>query len=150
MRLIDADAEIARIEQEIQRIDKRIEQYEELIEKEPLNTILEQEIQRIDKRIKQYEELIEKEPLNTIHNFAVKLEQCYKNKAHCKAEIATLKSYATAYDVDKVVEQLEEKSNDIITHNWASEEDDHFGIYSNGISEGYDRAIEIVKAGLKV
>ena len=89
MRLIDADAEIARIEHEIQRIDEQIEKYENLIEKEPLNTI---------------------------HNFANKLEQCYKNKAHCKAEIATLKSYATAYDVDKVVEQFE-RMRDTTVHN---------------------------------
>lgn len=82
MRLIDADAEIARIGQEIQRIDAKIE------------------------RLKK---LIAKEPFNTLHVFEKELEQCYRNKVDCKSEIATIGNYQTAYDVDKVVEQLEER-----------------------------------------
>lgn len=40
MRLIDADAEIARIRQEIQRIDAKIERLKKLIAKEPFNNLL--------------------------------------------------------------------------------------------------------------
>lgn len=73
MRLIDADAEISRIENEIHRIDGKIE------------------------RLKK---LVAKEPFNTFHKFEKELEQCYKNKTDCKTEIATLKNYQTAYDVE--------------------------------------------------
>lgn len=79
MRLIDADAEISRIEKEIRRIDGKIE------------------------RLKK---LAAKEPFNAFHDFEKKLKQCYRNKVDCKAEIATLKNYQTAYNVDKVIERI--------------------------------------------
>lgn len=79
MRLIDADAEITRIQQEMQRIDAKIE------------------------RLKK---LAAEEKFNTLHNFEKELEKCYRNKADCKAEIATLKNYQTAYDVDKVIDEV--------------------------------------------
>lgn len=82
MRLIDADVEIARIEKEIQRIDEKIE------------------------RIKN---LLAEESSSTLHNFEKELEQCHKNKTDCKLEIASIKNYQTAYDVDKVVERLEKR-----------------------------------------
>lgn len=78
MRLIDADAEVTKIEQEIQRINDKIE------------------------RLKN---LIANEPLNTIHDFADELEQCYRNKADCRAEIATIGNYQTVYDVNNVLRQ---------------------------------------------
>lgn len=53
----------------------------------------------------------------------------------------------TAYDVDKVVEQLEKLSNDVISNIFAHEEDDHKGIYNDGLSTGYEKSIEIVKSG---
>lgn len=106
MRLIDADAEIARIEQEIQRINDKIE------------------------RLKK---LIANEPLNTIHNFTNKLEQCYRDKADCRAEIATIRNYQTAYDVDRVVERLEANSM------YVQEEIEPYVML--------DDAVEIVKSG---
>lgn len=118
MRLIDADAEITRIEQEIQRIDEKIE------------------------RLKK---LAVKEQCNTFHKFEKELEQCYKNKADCKVEIATLKNYQT-YDVDKVVEQLKHTSQDIALLYHSDREPDYE--YADGLE--VNRAIGIVKAGLEV
>lgn len=119
MRLIDADAEIARIGQEIQRIDAKIE------------------------RLKK---LIAKEPFNTLHVFEKELEQCYRNKVDCKSEIATIGNYQTAYDVDKVVEQLKQRSTDIAIMYQSDKEPDYE--YADGIE--VNRAIGIVKAGLEV
>ena len=81
MRLIDADAEISRIEQEITRINKRIIELGELQEKEPSNRFI---------------------------DFEKKVESCYLNRMHCISEICALKSYKTAYDVNKVIDQLKE------------------------------------------
>lgn len=106
MRLIDADAEIARIEHEIQRIDEKIE------------------------RLKK---LVMEEPFNTFHKFEKELEQCCKNKTDCKIEIATLKNYQTAYDVEKVIEELQSPNNFTIVAG------KHFTLV--------DRSVEIVKAG---
>ena len=53
----------------------------------------------------------------------------------------------TAYDVDKVVEQLREKQEKLETDIFARESDNWYGQYCNGIHEGIDKAIEIVKAG---
>ena len=50
----------------------------------------------------------------------------------------------TAYDVDKVVEQLEEKSDD---YEDAVSSDPRFKRYCNGVSARYRFAIGIVKAG---
>lgn len=108
MRLIDADAEISRIEKEIRRIDGKIE------------------------RLKK---LAAKEPFNAFHDFEEKLEQCYRNKVDCKAEIATLKNYQTAYDVDKVIEELQYPNNFTIVAG------KHFTLV--------DRSVDIVKAGIK-
>lgn len=53
----------------------------------------------------------------------------------------------TAYDVDKVVEQLREQQEKLETDIFARESDNWYGQYCNGIHEGIDKAIEIVKAG---
>ena len=60
-----------------------------------------------------------------------------------------IRELPTAYDVDKVVEQLDKLSNDVISTHFAYECDDHEGIYSYGLSDGYDKAIDIVRAGGK-
>lgn len=80
MRLIDADAEIAKIEQDIQRINEKIKRLE--------NRMLE-------------------EPNNSIHVFSEQIKQCHRNIASCKKEIRVLQQYQTAYDVDKVIKELE-------------------------------------------
>mgnify|MGYP005972538253 FL=1 len=53
----------------------------------------------------------------------------------------------TAYNVDKVVEQLREQQEKLETDIFARESDNWYGQYCNGIHEGIDKAIEIVKAG---
>lgn len=53
----------------------------------------------------------------------------------------------TAYDVDKVVEQLREQQEKLETDIFARESDNWYGQCCNGIHEGIDKAIEIVKVG---
>lgn len=119
MRLIDADAEIAKIEQEIQRINERI---------------------------KKLKERQKEEPFNKCHNFEKELAYCYRNRTHCKAEICALKSYSTAYDVDKVVEQIKCNSQNIAL----LYPDDQGGDYEYADGIEVNRAVEIVRAGIKV
>ena len=58
--------------------------------------------------------------------------------------LGIVKGQPTAYDVDKVVEQLEEKSK--VYENSVSS-DAGFRRYCQGVSAGYRFAIEIIKAG---
>lgn len=68
-----------------------------------------------------------------------------------RVSLATLASVIdaqpTAYDVDKVVEQLREQQEKLETDIFARESDNWYGQYCNGIHEGIDKAIEIIKAG---
>lgn len=68
-----------------------------------------------------------------------------------RVSLATLASVIdaqpTAYDVDKVVEQLREQQEKLETDIFARESDNCYGQYCNGIHEGIDKAIEIIKAG---
>ena len=80
MRLIDADAEILKIEAEIERIKERIKKWEE---------------NRADRSSYDVEE---------------KIKDLHRNISEAKIEIRTLKHYATAYDGDEVVEQLNDRS----------------------------------------
>lgn len=123
MRLIDADAEIVRIEQEMQRIDAKIE------------------------RLKK---MAVKEQFNTLHNFEKELEQCYRNKADCKTEITTLKNYQTAYDVDKVIERLEEKTDIEYKRYMDCNSATPAVIYSRYETQYHERAecLKIVRAGM--
>lgn len=105
MRLIDADAEIAKIEQEIQRINEKI---------------------------KRLEDRMIQEPNNSIHVFTETIKQCHRNIKDCKREIRVLQQYQTAYDVDKVVEQI----NVIM--------DDESIRYCG---QAVQRAVKVVKAG---
>lgn len=66
--------------------------------------------------------------------------------------IVTLEDFdrqPTAYDINKVMEKLEKMSNDVLSNIFAYEEDDHVGIYNDGLSNGYEKSIEIVKVGLE-
>lgn len=82
MRLIDADAEIA-------KINKEIEQYET--------------------RIIWLQNKKSEEPENNYNDWDEKIEQCERNILDCKKEIRRLRSYQTAYNPDKVVENLDEE-----------------------------------------
>ena len=74
MRLIDADAEIAKIEQEIQKAKSRIKEWEE-----------------------------NREDRGGYHNIDEKISQFKNNILQAQIEIKCLKGYSTAYDVDKEV-----------------------------------------------
>ena len=79
MRLIDTDAEIAKIEKEIEKYEVRIVYLE-------------------DKR--------NEEPDNNYNDWDEKIKQCKRDILDCKKEIRMLRSYRTAYDVDEIVEQI--------------------------------------------
>lgn len=55
-----------------------------------------------------------------------------------------LRDIPTAYDVDKVVEQLEKEGNNIFENHFPEEP---IEFYNNGIARGFWKAEEIVKAG---
>lgn len=76
MRLIDADAEIKKIEAEIEKYEAEYQKW-----KENKN---DRDLYDVDK----------------------KLREIKQNITDSKIEIRILKSYPTAYDVDKVVEQI--------------------------------------------
>jgi len=61
--------------------------------------------------------------------------------------IDAIEEQATAYDIEKVVAELEKRSNEVISNIFAYEEDDHIGIYNNGLADGYENAIDIVRKG---
>ncbi len=78
MRLIDADAEIVKIKQEIQRIESRIKEWEDNREDRCRYYV-------VDARIQQF----------------------HMNISDYRSEIKALESYRTAYDADKVVERID-------------------------------------------
>lgn len=67
--------------------------------------------------------------------------------AHIIGFQSVIDTQPTAYDVDKVVEQLRKQQEKLETDIFAKESDNWYGQYCNGIHEGIDKAIEIVKAG---
>lgn len=81
MRLIDADAEIARIDKEIEKYEARI----------------------LYLQIKKNEE-----PENNYNDWDEKIKQYERDILDCKKEIRMLRSYQTAYDPDKVVDTVRE------------------------------------------
>lgn len=107
MRLIDADAEISKIEAEIEQTRERIKEWEE---------------NRADRSLYDVDE---------------KIRDLNRNIIDAKTEIKILKCYATAYDVDKVVEQLNDRSVLARPVGWSKS----YEIIT------LDDAIEIVKAG---
>lgn len=117
MRLIDADAEIARIGQEIKRMKAQIKEWKD-----------------------------SREDRGGYYNVDAKINLLKSNITQACVEIACLKSYSTAYDVDKVVEQLKCISQDIALLYPTDQEPDYE--YADGLE--VHRAIGIVKAGLEV
>ena len=77
MRLIDVDEEIARIEEEIMKLTKAIERWQ-----------------------------ARKLEGSTIHDIDAKIQELQNNRTNCRVEIRTLRNYKTAFDVEKVIEQL--------------------------------------------
>lgn len=113
MRLIDADAEIEKMSEEMTRAMAEIARWER--RKTDADT--------------------------TLYDIEAKIVQLQKNIVDCNKEIKILRLYNTAYDVDKVVDMLEDfKDMELID-----------GTPAHGINE-YQRickCIEIVKSGAK-
>lgn len=80
-RLIDADAEIAKIKSEIERIEEEIAVWKDRDAKNDAG----------------------------MYDVDRKIELLRGNITSCKMEIAMLRSYPTAFDVDKVIEQMEHR-----------------------------------------
>lgn len=119
MRLIDADAEILKIEAEIERTKERIK------------------------------ELEENRAGRSLYNVDEKIKDSYKNISDAKIEIKILKHYATAYDVGKVVRELEKKILENMECKFEADAN-MCGTSASRYSEeihAYSKSIEIVKAG---
>lgn len=78
MRLIDADAEIKKIEEEIKRSYKAIDRWRS-----------------------------GRMPGSSLYDINTKIRKIKRNIMDCTREICMLKSYTTAYDVNKVLKRLE-------------------------------------------
>ena len=76
-------------------------------------------------------------------------EDCSKCNGSCRHDelMKLVDTQPTAYDVDAVVDQLRKQQEKLETDIFAKESDNWYGQYYNGIHEGIDKAIEIVKAG---
>lgn len=117
MRLIDADAEIEKMSEEMTRAMAEIARWER--RKTDADT--------------------------TLYDIEAKIVQLQKNIVDCNKEIKILRLYNTAYDVDKVVKQLEVLSDRAYYDMSVCEK----GMYQyyDGFGDGIDKAIEIVKGG---
>lgn len=118
MKLIDTDAEIVKIEEEIQRLRKAIMRW----------------------KSRHFEG-------SSLYDIDAKIRELQNNITDCKREIRILRSYEEAYDVDKVVEQLTKKlveaSSGMAEANQSvcgTQEAEFYGEKC-----AYEKAIEIVK-----
>lgn len=123
MRLIDVDAEIARIEEEIMKLTKAIERWQ-----------------------------ARKLEGSTIYDIDAKIQELQNNRTNCRVEIRTLRNYKTAFDVEKVVHELHNLRMDIfekVKKGYPTETiEDYFNCGEMaGKSNAYRDAIEIVKRG---
>lgn len=106
MRLIDADAEIKKIEEEIKRSYRASDRWRS-----------------------------GGMPGSSLYDIDVKVRQIKNNIADCKREIRMLKSYTTAYDPGKVIEELKD----------CAVEFELFGTCSDYVEVNH--AIEAIKRG---
>nr|DAU67495.1 MAG TPA: hypothetical protein [Caudoviricetes sp.] len=118
MRLIDADSEIEKINSEIERIEEKIKVWKE---RESLNDA-------------------------GMYDVGMKIASLRKNITNCKMEIAMLRSYSTAFDVDEVVQQLEQlKMRYFLII--ANTGDKKLDVAYENVGNALDGIIEIVKDG---
>ena len=117
MRLIDVDAEIARIEEEIMKLTKAIVRWQ----------------------ARKFEE-------STLYDIDAKIQELQNNRTDCRVEIRTLRNYKTAFDVEKVVRELRNlKMRYYLTVANTGDTDNDYA-YMN-IANAIDNAIDIVKRG---
>ena len=120
MRLIDADAEIKKIEEEIERSYKVIDRWRS-----------------------------GGMPGSSLYDIDAKVRQI-KNIADCKREIRMLKSYTTAYNPEAIVKKLEDKieyAGRLMVEKPADKLDEIANNTAEDYIQAYTEAIELVKGG---
>lgn len=121
MRLIDADAEIRKIEEEIERAYKAIERCK-----------------------------TRKMPGSSLYDIDAKVRQIKYNIMDCKREIRMLKSYTTAYNPEAIVKKLEDKieyAGRLMVEKPADKLDEIANNTAEDYIQAYTEAIELVKGG---
>ena len=117
-RLIDADAEIARIEEEIMKLTKAIVRWQ----------------------ARKFEE-------STLYDIDAKIQELQNNRTNCRVEIRTLMNYKITFDVEKVVRELEDLKMRYFLTIANTGDADKDCAYLN-TANAIDKAIEIVKRGV--
>ena len=121
MRLIDADAEIKKIEEEIKRSYKAIGRWR-------------------SGRI----------PGSSLYDIDEKVRRIKRNIEDCRIEIKMLKSYATAYNPEAIVKKLEGKieyAGRLMVEKPADKLDEIANNTAEDYIQAYIEAIELVKGG---
>lgn len=121
MRLIDADAEIKKIEEEIKRSYKAIDSWRS-----------------------------GGMPDSSLYDIDEKVRRIKRNIEDCRIEIKMLKSYTTAYNPEAIVKKLEDKieyAGRLMVEKPADKLDEIANNTAEDYIQAYIEAIELVKGG---
>ena len=121
MRLIDADAEIKKIEEEIKRSYKAIDHWRS-----------------------------GRMPGSSLYDIDEKVRRIKKNIEDCRIEIKMLKSYTTAYNPEAIAKKLEDKieyAGRLMVEKPADKLDEIANNTAEDYIQAYIEAIELVKGG---
>ena len=121
MRLIDADAEIKKIEEEIKRSYKAIDRWRS-----------------------------GRMPGSSLYDIDEKVRRIKRNIEDCRMEIKMLKSYTTAYNPEAFVKKLEDKieyAGRLMVEKPADKLDEIANNTAEDYIQAYTEAIELVKGG---
>lgn len=121
MRLIDADAEIKKIEEEIERSYKAIDRWRS-----------------------------GRMPGSSLYDIDEKVRRIKRNIEYCRIEIKMLKSYTTAYNPEAIVKKLEDKieyAGKLMVEKPADKLDEIANNTAEDYIQAYTEAIELVKGG---
>lgn len=121
MRLIDADAEIKKIEEEIKRSYKAIDRWRS-----------------------------GRMPGSSLYDIDEKVRRIKRNIENCRIEIKMLKSYTTAYNPEAIVKKLEDKieyAGRLMVEKPADKLDEIANNTAEDYIQAYTEAIELVKGG---
>lgn len=121
MRLIDADAEIKKIEEEIKRSYKAIDRWRS-----------------------------GEMPSSSLYDIDEKVRRIERNIENCRIEIKMLKSYTTAYNPEAIIKKLEDKieyAGRLMVEKPADKLDEIANNTAEDYIQAYTEAIELVKGG---
>lgn len=121
MRLIDADAEIKKIEEEIKRSYKAIDRWR-----------------------------LGGMPGSSLYDIDEKVRRIKRNIENCRIEIKILKSYTTAYNPEAIVKKLEDKieyAGRLMVEKPKDKLDEIANNTAEDYIQAYTEAIELVKGG---